>query len=260
MRAQPCGSGILQLQRRRVAPCYAASNTTSSNSFTQKAQEFAETAQQRVQEFVQEQKLDEKAAAASKQAKEKFSAAYEETEQNVRRTYMKLESEHNISDRVGRTKKWVNETVRDFDQEYSVSRRFKSLYDDAKRMAPTWKRQFNSFSSTQLGKATLTLAFVGLLFSGLLWQLLNVFWLLWWVSVPVSLLLASQGRKAAQQQGAGVDPSSQFGQQRWGDFGNSSSSSKGGSEGPVVEAEWTTIDEEDSSSSSSSSSSGKRWR
>jgi uncharacterized protein YpuA (DUF1002 family) len=79
-----------------MLPCYAASNTSSSNSFSQKAQEFAETAQQRVQEFVQEQKLDEKAAAASKTAKEKFSAAYEETEQNVRRTYMKLESEHNI--------------------------------------------------------------------------------------------------------------------------------------------------------------------
>jgi hypothetical protein len=163
---------------------------------------------------------------------------------------------------VGRSKKWVSETVRDIDQEYSVTRRLKSLYDDAKRMAPVWKRQFNSFSSTQLGKATLTLLFVGLLFSGLLWQLLNVFWLLWWVSVPVSLLLASQGRKAAEQQGASSSGfgGSQFGQQRWGDFGSSSSSSSrggyggGSSEGPVVDAEWTSIDDD------SSSSSGKRWR
>jgi hypothetical protein len=162
---------------------------------------------------------------------------------------------------VGRTKKWVSETVRDIDQEYSVTRRLKSLSDDAKRMAPSWKRQFSAFSSTQLGKATLTLLFVGLLFSGLLWQLLNVFWLLWWVSVPVSLLLASQGRKAAEQQGAGgfQNGSSQFGQQRWGDFGSSSRGGYGGSssnsDGPVVEAEWTSIDDD-----SSSSSSGKRWR
>ncbi|KAF6262481.1 hypothetical protein COO60DRAFT_1635991 [Scenedesmus sp. NREL 46B-D3] len=179
---------------------------------------------------------------------------------------MKLESEHNISDRVGRTRKWLSETVRDIDQDYSVTRRVKSLVDDAKRMAPVWKRQFSAFSSTQLGKATLTLLFVGLLFSGLLWQLLNVFWLLWWVSVPVSLLLASQGRKAAQQPGAGT-ANSQFGQQRWGGFGSSSSSksrssrggygnsNSGGSDGPVVDAEWTTIDDD-----STSSSSGKRWR
>jgi hypothetical protein len=163
---------------------------------------------------------------------------------------------------VGRIKKTFSEKVRDIDQEYSVTRRFKSLYDDAKRMAPVWKRQFNAFSSTQLGKATLTLLFVGLLFSGLLWQLLNVFWLLWWVSVPVSLLLASQGRKAAEQPGAGAASSSQFGQQRWGDYGSSSSSSKsssrngyGGSDGPVVDAEWTSIDDD-----SSSNAGGKRWR
>jgi hypothetical protein len=162
---------------------------------------------------------------------------------------------------VGRIKKTVSERVRDIDQEYSVTRRFKSLYDDAKRMAPVWKRQFSAFSSTQLGKATLTLLFVGLLFSGLLWQLLNVFWLLWWVSVPVSLLLASQGRKAAEQQGAGgAASSSQFGQQRWGDFGNSSNSRSssrsgyGGSDGPVVDAEWTSIDDD------SSNAGGKRWR
>jgi hypothetical protein len=161
---------------------------------------------------------------------------------------------------VGRIKKTVSERVRDIDQEYSVTRRFKSLYDDAKRMAPVWKRQFSAFSSTQLGKATLTLLFVGLLFSGLLWQLLNVFWLLWWVSVPVSLLLASQGRKAAEQQGAGgAASSSQFGQQRWGDFGSSSSRSSsrggyGGSDGPVVDAEWTSIDDD------SSNAGGKRWR
>jgi hypothetical protein len=158
---------------------------------------------------------------------------------------------------VGRIKKSVSERVRDIDQEYSLTRRFKSLYDDAKRMAPVWKRQFSAFSSTQVGKATLTLMFVGLLFSGLLWQLLNVFWLLWWVSVPVSLLLASQGRKAAEQPGAGA-AGSQFGQQRWGDFGSGGSSSSGNassrSDGPVVDAEWTSIDDDNSAGN------GKRWR
>lgn len=270
-----CGSGYAApsqharlVCRPRMVTCRASSNSSSSQ-FAQRAQEFAETAQQRVQEFVKEQKLDEKAAAATKTAKQKLSTAYEETEQNVRRTYMKLESEHNISSRVDGVKKKLTEKARDIDQEYSVSRKIKSAYADAQRMYPTWKRQFKNFSETQVGKTTLLVGFVALLFSGLLWQLLNVFWLLWWVSIPVSLLIANQSRQAAQQ--AGAADADSFTGGRWGasskssgfssgfgsGYSNSSSSSssnysRGGSnaDGPVVDAEWVSLDDDGSSNSS----------
>jgi hypothetical protein len=78
---------------RLVAPLHAS----HTNSFAEQAKQFAESAQQRVQSFVQEQKLDEKASAAAEDAKKKLAAAYEEGGQAVRRTYMKLESEHNIT-------------------------------------------------------------------------------------------------------------------------------------------------------------------
>lgn len=252
-------SKAAQLVGRPRIMCRASS--TSSNEFAQRAQEFAASAQQKVQDFVKEQNLEEKAAAATKTAKEKFAAAYEETEQNVRRTYMKLESEHNISSRVEGVKKKVTETARDIDQEYSISRKLKTAYADAKRMWPTWRRQFSDFSQTQAGKTTLLVGFVVLLFSGLLWQLLNVFWLLWWVSIPVSLLVASQGKQTAGQAGA----ADSFTGGRWGSSSsssngfsssyNSSSRSGSNSDGPVVDAEWVSLDDDDSSSNSS-----RRWR
>eukprot|EP00878_Enallax_costatus_P004504 GHUV01004744.1.p1 GENE.GHUV01004744.1~~GHUV01004744.1.p1 ORF type:complete len:287 (+),score=109.23 GHUV01004744.1:298-1158(+) len=255
--------------RPRSIRCRASN--TSDDTFAQRAQEFAETAQQRVQDFVKQQKLEEKAAAAGQSAKQKLTEAYEETEQNVRRTFMKLESEHNFSSKIDGAKRKVAETARDIDQEYSVSRKVKSAYADAKRMWPTWKRQFSDFSQTQVGKTTLLATFVALLFSGALWQVLNVVWLLWWLSIPVSLLVANQNRRAAQQAAAtgsnpftggpwGSSNSSGFGSSGFGSSSNSSHSTRGSNaDEPVVDAEWVSLDDSDSSSSSSSSSS-RGWR
>lgn len=244
----------LILARPRILQhCRATSNTSSSSSssFAEQAQRFADSAQQKVQDFVKEQKLDEKATEASKEVQQRMKTAYDEAQQNMRRTYMKLESEHNLSQKFERTKTWVSETVRDIDQEWSLRRKLKSAAEDVQRMLPTWRRQFASFSSTPLGKAALTLAFVSLLFSGLFWQLVNAFWFLFWFSIPVSALIASQRSKdAAQQQ----QQQQQQSQSPFGGWGGRSSSSSGGrssssspysSEGPIVEAEWVSLDEND---------------
>eukprot|EP00879_Flechtneria_rotunda_P001703 GHRR01001865.1.p1 GENE.GHRR01001865.1~~GHRR01001865.1.p1 ORF type:complete len:286 (+),score=109.27 GHRR01001865.1:158-1015(+) len=243
--------------------CRCSATNTGSNSFAQRAQEFAGTAQQRLHDFVQEQELDRKAAAASKAAQEKLSTAYQETEQNVRRTYMKIESEHNLSAKVNQTRRWLSERARDIDQKYSMRRKVKTAADDMKRLVPVWQRQFKEFSSTQFGKASLTLAFVVLLFSGLLWQLLNMFWLLWWVSVPVSLYAASQKRKETQNQAGYTSSNNPYGSSSssWYNSSSSRSSSRGtgyNSDGPVVDAEWVSLDENDNPRSSSSSS--RRWQ
>lgn len=123
---------------------------------------------------------------------------------------------------------------------------------------PPNRRQLAEFSDTPLGKGSLALLFVGLLFSGLLWQLLNAAWLLWWVSIPVSLVLAQQRGKAAAAAAQQAAEQAQARQQAgpfggWGARRSSSSSSASpgagsraySSEGPIVEAEWQSIDEGD---------------
>lgn len=235
--------------------CRATSNTSnsSSQSFAEQAQRFADSAQQKVQDFVREQRLDEKASEAGKEAQQRMKTAYDEAQQNMRRTYMKLESEHNLSQRFQRTKSWVSETVRDIDQEWSLRRKLKSAAEDVQRMLPTWRRQFAAFSSTPLGKAALTLALVSLLFSGLFWQLVNAFWFLFWLSIPVSALIASQrSRDAAQQEQQQQQQRAQSPFSGWGGGSGSRGSSAGGSssskyssEGPIVEAEWVSLDEND---------------
>jgi hypothetical protein len=225
----------------------SASNTGSSSStssFAEQAQRFADSAQQKMQDFVKEQKLDEKAAEAGKEAKQRVKTMAEEAQQNMRRTYMKLESEHNISQRFERTKTWASETVRDIDQEWSVRRKLKSVAEDVQRKLPLWRRQFSQFSSTPLGKAALTLGFVSLLFSGLFWQLVNAFWLLFWLSIPVSALIASQrSKEAGQEQQQQQQQRAQSPFSGWGS--SSTSSSRSNSEGPIVEAEWVSLDEDD---------------
>ena len=101
-----------------MAPSCRASNTGSSSSasFTEQAQRFAGEAQQKMQDFVKQQELDRKAAEASREAQKRVKSWGEEAEQNMRRTYMKLESEHNLSQRFSRTRAWVSEKVRDIDQ------------------------------------------------------------------------------------------------------------------------------------------------
>ena len=214
-----------------------------------------------MQDFVKQQRLDEKAAAAGKEAQKRIQSWGEETEQNMRRTYMKLESDHNLSQRFSRTKTWMAETVRDIDQEWSVRRRLKTTAEDVQRMLPLWRRQFEQFSSSPVGKATLWLAFASLLFTGMLWKLMNAFWLLFWLSIPVSAFIGSQRSKAAAEQQQQQQQEQQQGPfSGWGSRSSSSSSysgSSGGrssspysSDGPIVEAEWVSIDEDDDNSSS----------
>lgn len=240
---QPLQTPVL---RQQLTLC-RASNTGSgsSSSFAEQAQRFADSAQQKVQDFVKEQKLDEKASEAGKEAQQRVKMWGEEAQQNMRRTYMKLESEHNISQKFERTKTWVSETVRDIDQEWSVRRKLKSAAEDVQRKLPLWRRQFAQFSSTPLGKAALTLAFVSLLFSGLFWQLVNAFWFLFWLSIPVSALIASQrSKEAAQEQQQQQSPFSSWSSSSSRSSG-SRSSSPYSSEGPIVEAEWVSLDEND---------------
>eukprot|EP00877_Chromochloris_zofingiensis_P003022 jgi/Chrzof1/12720/Cz07g05050.t1 len=232
-----------------------------SSNIAQKAQQFAETAKRRVSDYVREQKLERKAATASKEAQQKLTSAFEEAQQNMRRTYMKLDAEYNIQANADNAAKKVEEAVKDLDQQWSLRRRLRAAGDDLKRKLPIWRKQLAQFSSKTEGKVVWTVLLVVFISTGALWQVLNLLWLLWWLSVPVSMYLADQARKnqqaqqqRQQQQQAQGGLGSFF---NWGNTGNTNGSSTAAGwsaskrryeqDGPVLDAEWVSIDEGDSS-------------
>ncbi len=52
-----------------------------------------------------------------------------------------------------------------------------------------WKRQYAEFSKTTLGQVVFFAAFFFLCYSGLVWRLLNLVFILWWVA-PLFVLPA----------------------------------------------------------------------
>ncbi|KIY98690.1 hypothetical protein MNEG_9272 [Monoraphidium neglectum] len=133
----------------------------------------------------------------------------------------------------------LNETAQDIDQQYGLRRKVRAVVEDVKRLAPIWARRTKEFGATTQGKAAFTFLFVGLLLSGTLFKLLNLIWLGWWVSVPLSLFLADQQRRKQRDEA----------QQRASWVNNGSGSGKRGSSswdrtGPVVDAEWVSLDDD----------------
>lgn len=195
-----------------------------ADDVAKQAQEFARRTSQNMSDFVRQQELDKKAAAA-----------YEDASQQLRTSYMRLDAEWDLAGRWNNLQGRLSEKVQDIDQQFNLRRKVRATVEDVGRMAPLWKRQLAEFSSTTQGKATLTLLFVGLLLSGTLFKLLNLIWLGWWVSVPLSLFLANQQRQKQREE-------RQQAAQRA--TGSSRDSSSWDRTGPVVEAEWVSLDDD----------------
>lgn len=190
------------------------------------AQEFARSTSQKFSSFVKDQELDRKAVAA-----------YEEASQQLRTSYMKLEAEYDLGRKISTIQARAVEKAQDIDQKVNLRRKLRAAWEDTKRMAPIWLRRTKEFGATTPGKAAFTFLFVGLLLSGTLFRLLNLLWLGWWVSVPLSLFLADQQRRKQRDQQQ---------QQQRGDRGAGGSNVSGwDGTGPVVEAEWVSLDEKD---------------
>ncbi len=390
---------LLHHSRRhsRPVPC-AASNSSSPNgdspfagagqAFAGQAQAFAENVQKKVGEFVTEQKLEEKAAQASKDAQRALSSTVQELQEGARRTYMKLDrcveqpsvmqgacchattpvikagvcscvgglhvkvlhpvlsvhahlhgstiagrsdkpvavsrftnicgalstnivhctqdgmhvitrwhacnykmacmpsfiralnhapmplhsclhSEYDLQGKADSASKRVQEATADIDQQWGVRRRIRAAAADVRQRLPTWKRKIGAFSATQEGKAAALVLFVVLLSTGALWSVLNLAWLLWWVSLPVGFLMADQARKEAATAAATAAAESEqrrreaaspfasfFGGRGRGPGGSSArrGGSSGGSggrvyadqDGPVVDAQWVSLDDDGS--------------
>lgn len=127
-------------------------------------------------------------------------------------------------------------------------RRLRAAFADVKQRAPTWRRQAKEFAATPAGKASLVVVAVLLISSGAVFQLLHLFWLVWWLSVPVTMFLASEACKNASAGGAtsawGPSPGSSSNVKS--SRSRSSSNGRGWEkDGPVVDAQWTSLDADD---------------
>ncbi|KAI8471464.1 MAG: hypothetical protein J3K34DRAFT_468238 [Monoraphidium minutum] len=209
----------------------------SPEELARQAQDFARRTTRQVSQFVRERELDKKAAAA-----------VEDANQRLRTSYMKLDAEYDLTGRWSNLQGQVKEKAQDIDQQFSLRRKLRALTEDAKRLAPIWKRRTSEFAATTQGKAAFTFLFVGLLLSGTLFKILNLVWLGWWVSLPVSIFLADQQRR--KQRGEAAAAAGAAPRSAWGGRGRGGGGGGGAGgwdrTGPVVEAEWVSLDDDGS--------------
>jgi hypothetical protein len=202
------------------------------------AEELGQQAQRvarNVADFVAQNELDRKAAAAVSDAGQKLRDSYARFDYDLQGRM----AESGVDKKLRRARSQLQEAANDADARFGLRRRARAAWQDAQRLSPIWRRRAGEFAETPTGKAVLTLAAVFLIASGAAFKLLNLAWLAWWVGIPVSLFLADQKRRRAASGGGGDGAG----------FGSGSSSNSGGrwdsSSGPVVEAEWVSIDEGD---------------
>lgn len=170
--------------------------------------------------------------------------------------------------------------ARDIDQTYGIRRRVRSTGDYISRSWPTWRRQLDEFGSTWYGKITVFSVLCLLVSSPLFWNMLNVVLLLWWLSVPIAVLMLNyareqQAQRLKEQQEAAEEEARRatnpfadlFGgaftrARTGGSSSNRGSSKTDGSyrrnryaqqDGPIIDAEWTPLDEGDAPAGTSRS-------
>ncbi|PNW76014.1 hypothetical protein CHLRE_12g551100v5 [Chlamydomonas reinhardtii] len=193
---------------------------------------------------------------------------FEQAKDKARRVYVRLDSEYDISSKTAKAAKKAGEAARDIDQQYGLRRRFRAAREDLARKWPGWQKQLDEFTQTTPGKITVFAGLCLLISTPLFWQLLNVLLLLWWLTVPLSLLAINaaanqQAEQMRRQQQAEAEaearrranPFAEMFRDAGAAFGGAAASSGGGGgrgrgsgyvqqDGPVIDAEWTSLDEE----------------
>lgn len=265
------GSGRLQFHTRAAgnANDFSKGAAQFQRTASQKAEEFQKSAQgffndagKKVSEFVDESKLGEKASKAASNAQSKLQDIYAEAQDNAQRTYWKLDSEYQLNAKARKARRRVEEAVNSVDQQYSVRNRLRTIREDVQRNWPRWKQQAEEFFATTPGKVLLAVSFGLLLSTGVFWSILNLFFILWWLSIPLSLISLNAAQK--QQEEAFRQAAEQQARQRqgWGGFpgfgagfgstqqaSSSSRKSSGGGwtkgGGPVIDAEYTVLSDDE---------------
>lgn len=181
--------------------------------------------------------------------------AVDSAQSAAQRTYTRLDSEYNIQDKVSTASRRVEESLRDADQEWGVRRKFRSSREYLKRNVPMWKNKARDFLSTPQGKVAAVVAVFMLVQLPIFWQIVNTLLLLWWASIPISLLMVGmaqqneqkkmQAQQAARARKAANPFSDIFTQARSSTRpgrGQQGGGRKGQSDGPIIDADYTVID------------------
>ncbi|GLC34874.1 hypothetical protein PLESTB_001173100 [Pleodorina starrii] len=269
---------------RSIILCASSGSSGSSETFVREARTAASRAFKQAKgkwdAFAKEQRLEERANKTMNQASASAREAADKAKEKARRAFVQLDSEYELSAKAARAVRRAEETARDIDQTYGVRRRLRSARDYLARSWPTWQRQFDEFGATWYGKITIAAALCLLLSSPLFWGLLNVLLLLWWLCVPLAILMLNAAREAEarrlQEQEAeaarrAANPFAELFRDAWGAratgrgprAGAGGAARRGGfvqQDGPVIDAEWVTIDEADGPGGSNGNGNGGRRR
>lgn len=234
-----------------------AANT--SDNFQESAQRLARSAQEKVNDFLKEQDLQRKAEKAAKELKKTAQDTYDRVELKARRTYSKLDYDFQLNAKAQKAAKRVEEAVRDVDQQYSVRRNIRNWKELVQKKWPIWRKRLDEFSNTTAGKVVILGLLVVVLSSPLFWRVVNFVLLLWWLSVPLSIVLVNYASKKQAERFEQEQEKVREQQRRRNPFadifssnpsparnGSSGVKGKGGrtqQDGPIIDAEWTSLDD-----------------
>lgn len=171
-----------------------------------------------------------------------------------------MDSEYEISQKAEKSFKKAKEAMGDVDNQYGIRRKVRAMSEDVTRHWPAWRRAFDEFSATPLGKFSIIAGVCVIISTSVFWQVLNWVIFLWWLAIPL-LSIVIQQAAAKQAQAAAEEEeerrknpfASMFrdmqssmggmgGKASSGGFGAKSSKSSMRDSGPIIEAEWKPLD------------------
>eukprot|EP00798_Chlamydomonas_sp_ICE-L_P010239 gene10239-8156_t len=215
----------------------------------------------KVKTWVADNKLDEKAAKAAESVKSAAYEAWDNVSSSARSTYTRLESEYRFEKKVASAGRRVKEAWRDVDQEYGIRRKLGNAQREVQRNWPGWKKNLDAFLETPLGKVAAVAALLTIVQLPIFWSIFNTLFLLWWLAIPVLLLLLSLfGDEAAriveeqqelEQQEAEMNANpfqdifNTRPQERESGFKNRWTGGASDDEGPIIDADYVVLDKDD---------------
>ncbi|KAK9807827.1 hypothetical protein WJX72_010389 [[Myrmecia] bisecta] len=231
-----------------------------------KACDLASDASKSAAEFFEKHRVQERAAEAGKQATQKLKETYEVVEDNVKRAASEVDSKFNVSEKAQQAAYKVREGAESIDTQLGIRRRLRIAAEDAQRKWPLWRKRYNDFIRTPVGRVMFGAFIFWLVYSGLAIRLVQiVFWTMWlapFFLIPIAnkfgrkmqneMAAQAAAQQAARQRAANPFRSAFFGSRPGpsagpaGPAGRSRASRyEQADAGPIIDAEWTTIDEGD---------------
>ncbi|CAL8464345.1 g3880 [Coccomyxa elongata] len=204
------------------------------------------------------EEFNRKAYAFGRAATKTLKQTAEVVGDNVRRVAGDVDSRFDVSGKASKAAQGVKEQASAVDERFGVKRKIRNLADDAVRRYPMWKRQYAEFSKTTAGQIVFFAAFFFVCYSGLIWRILNLLFILWWIA-PLFVLPAINylNKKAAEEMAARQQAQQRAAQNPFfGAFNRAQARQQGTprpgrgaapggrSDGPVIDVEYSTLDDE----------------